>query len=191
MKRLYSKQEIARTLDKFMAGETSLDEERMLAAYFRTHKVEEAWRDYKEMFALFDSGAVDIGPASQSSRHAMRWLMAGIAAGVLLPVCFFLLVKEDGPKQSRPVVVQQMKPQPPVKEAKPLPVTAQKPVALKPKPRKQKPEVVEAAVEQPAAQTEEPAALPLIDIDMEAVRQQGEDLRVAMAIMNQELLEME
>lgn len=191
MKRLYSKQEIARTLDKFMAGETSLDEERMLAAYFRTHKVEEAWRDYKEMFALFDSGAVDIGPVSQSSRHAMRWLMAGIAASVLLPVCCFLFVKEEVPKQGRPVAVQQPKPQPPVKEAEPLPAKAEKPVALKPKPQTQKPKAVEAAVEQSAAQTEEPVALPLIDIDMEAVRQQGEDLRMAMAIMNQELLEME
>ena len=56
MNRIYDKQEIARMLDKFMAGETSLNEEQMLAEYFRTDEVGDEWQEYKEMFALFDSG---------------------------------------------------------------------------------------------------------------------------------------
>ena len=54
------KQEIAQLLSKFMAGETSVAEEEVLAQYFRTHEVDEEWAEYKEMFTLFDNGQVDI-----------------------------------------------------------------------------------------------------------------------------------
>ena len=50
MKRQYDKQEITRILEKFMTGETSLEEEKMLAQYFRTHAVGDEWQKYKEMF---------------------------------------------------------------------------------------------------------------------------------------------
>lgn len=60
MKHQYDKQEIAQLIDKFMAGTTSIAEEDVLAQYFRTHEVSEEWTVYKEMFALFDNGEVDI-----------------------------------------------------------------------------------------------------------------------------------
>lgn len=60
IKKLYDRKEIARILDRFMDGETSLDEEKMLAEYLRTHEVSEEWQEYKEMFSLFDKGEVDI-----------------------------------------------------------------------------------------------------------------------------------
>lgn len=60
MKHQYDKQEIAQLIDKFMAGITSIAEEDVLAQYFRTHEVSEEWTVYKEMFALFDAGEVDI-----------------------------------------------------------------------------------------------------------------------------------
>ena len=60
MKHQYDKQEIAQLIEKFMAGITSIAEEDMLAQYFRTHEVSEEWTVYKEMFALFDNGEVDI-----------------------------------------------------------------------------------------------------------------------------------
>ena len=47
MNRIYNKQEIAHMLDKFMAGETSLNEEQMLAEYFRTNEVGDEWQEYK------------------------------------------------------------------------------------------------------------------------------------------------
>ena len=107
MKRLNDKQEIAQLLSKFMAGETSVADEQMLAQYFRTHEVGEEWTEYKEMFALFDSGEVDIelvadpsdGINSANSDKlpkkpktvrekpkivVFRWLVGGIAASVLL-----------------------------------------------------------------------------------------------------------
>ena len=57
---MYDKKEIAQLIDKFMAGETSIAEENVLAQYFRIHEVSKEWATYKEMFALFDAGEVDI-----------------------------------------------------------------------------------------------------------------------------------
>ena len=60
MKHQYDIQQIAQLIEKFMAGTTSIAEEDVLAQYFRTHEVNEEWTVYKEMFALFDAGEVDI-----------------------------------------------------------------------------------------------------------------------------------
>ena len=132
MMRQYDKQKIARILDKFMAGETSLDEEQLLAEYFRTHEVGDKWQEYKEMFALFDSGAVDIEPEEETKRQAnvtdakvrklpkavsekpkiipIRWLMTGIAASVLLLIGFSLFTNDGEPKKQIPTVAQVSKP---------------------------------------------------------------------------------
>ena len=111
MKRQYDKQEIVQLLSKFMAGETSLAEEQVLAQYFRTHEVDEEWTEYKEMFALFDNGEVDIELETETSEHldhgdsgkirmlpktvrekpkiaALKWLAAVAAACVLLLLTF-------------------------------------------------------------------------------------------------------
>ena len=113
MKQQYNKQEIAQLLSKFMAGETSVAEEEVLAQYFRTHEVDEEWAEYKEMFTLFDNGQVDIETEDKTSEQpikadsekikmlpkavwekpkivALRWLMAGIAASIVLLVAFHL-----------------------------------------------------------------------------------------------------
>ena len=47
-------QDIQRLLDRFLDGASTLDEEKHLADYFRTHEVGEEWSAYKEMFAMFD-----------------------------------------------------------------------------------------------------------------------------------------
>ena len=130
--RQYDKQKIACILSKFMAGETSLDEEQLLAEYFRTHEVGDEWQEYKEMFALFDSGAVDIEPEEEAKHPTnftdakvrklpkavnekpkivpIRWIMTGIAASVLLLLGFSLLTNDGEPKQQSPMVAQISKP---------------------------------------------------------------------------------
>ena len=113
MKQQYDKQEIAQLLNKFMAGETSVAEEEVLAQYFRTHEVDDEWAEYKEMFALFDNGQVDIEPEAETNSQrpignsqkpksvplavkekpkivTLRWLMAGIAASIALLLVFYL-----------------------------------------------------------------------------------------------------
>lgn len=78
------KQQIAQLLSKFMAGQTSLAEEQLLAQYFHTHDVSEEWAEYKQMFALFDSGEVDIEVKAKPKLVALRWIVAAVAASVLL-----------------------------------------------------------------------------------------------------------
>ena len=113
MKQQYNKQEIAQLLSKFMAGETSVAEEKVLAQYFRTHEADDEWVEYKEMFALFDSGQVDIELEADTSDRlqsadcdklpdqprtvhekpkivALRWLAVGIAASIALLLVFYL-----------------------------------------------------------------------------------------------------
>ena len=84
MKKQCDKQEITQLLNKFMAGETSLAEEQVLAQYFRTHEVDEEWTEYKEMFALFDNGEVDIeGCFPRRSGRSPRLLLS--SGSLLLP----------------------------------------------------------------------------------------------------------
>ena len=113
MKQQYDKQKIAQLLSKFMAGATSTAEEEVLAQYFRTHEVDDEWVEYKEMFALFDNGEVDIELETETSDKqkkddgekirmlpktvrekpkiaVLKWLMAGIAASIILLVVFHL-----------------------------------------------------------------------------------------------------
>lgn len=127
MKRQYDKQEITRILGKFMTGETSLEEEQILAQYFRTHEVGDEWQEYKEMFALFDNGEVDIEPDDASNQSfdddngkimmlpktvnekpkiiPIWWLTAGIAASVLLLLALHYKNNNIKP-EVQPVVVQ-------------------------------------------------------------------------------------
>jgi len=115
MKKQYHKQEIADLLEKFMAGETSLEEEHVLAQYFRTHEVSDEWAEYKEMFALFDSGAVDVEPRStltgKPKTIPLRWLITGIAASILLLIGFSLLMKEGAAVEEQPVVAEVIEPE--------------------------------------------------------------------------------
>lgn len=101
MNRQYDKQDIAQLLSKFMAGTTSLDEEQVLAQYFRTSEVAEDWKEYKEMFALFDSGEVEAHPQpltkggeplSSGNEQKRLFLHWGVVRGGLLAVAASILL---------------------------------------------------------------------------------------------------
>ena len=97
----YSKKYIEGLLEKFMKGETSLDEEKALNEYFSgAADVPSLWRDYKAMFEYFDEG-MPVAPASamataseggifmksHRSRNIMlAACMAGVAVGIALAV---------------------------------------------------------------------------------------------------------
>ena len=84
MKKAYTKEYISHLLCRFMNGETTLDEERMLEEYFRTEKhIPEDWADYKEMFAYFESGMTDM---PISVRHRLLWPWAVAAAAIVIAI---------------------------------------------------------------------------------------------------------
>ena len=101
-------QHIARLLERFMDGLTTIEEEDMLARYFRSHDVPAEWVPYKQMFAYFDQGMPAGQPAVLSGRgHRVRHVavaLLGVAAAV---VAILLLVPRspsaDGPVQTAAV----------------------------------------------------------------------------------------
>ena len=85
MKR-YSQQQIKALLDKFMDGQTTVEEEAQLADYFRSADVPAEWEDYRAMFDYFDSGmesepvpAAETRP-SLTSQVGRRWWGISAAA---------------------------------------------------------------------------------------------------------------
>ena len=60
-----------------MQGETTLDEERELGDWLRTHEVDDTLRPYQQMFAAFDAGMPWAQPAPPRRRLAWwHWAAA-------------------------------------------------------------------------------------------------------------------
>lgn len=74
-------QEVERLLQRFMDGTSTLEEEVQLAEFFRTHEVAGEWATYKDMFALFDEGKVEVEEKKESMAW---WKYAGMAAAIIL-----------------------------------------------------------------------------------------------------------
>ena len=211
MMRQYDKQKIARILGKFMAGETSLDEEQLLAEYFRTHEVGNEWQEYKEMFALFDSGAIDIEqeakPTAKPKVLPFRWIMTGIAASILLLIGFSILIKDERPTEQQPVVTetieqntqQSTSSEPIIEEKKKAPKKPSEPAHKKHQPNKphkapQEPLLAQAepATEAPARNYSEETAFNssnpylIVTAQLQDLRSRGErlDREVAMMMHN-------
>lgn len=207
MNRIYDKQEIARMLDKFMAGETSLNEEQMLAEYFRTNEVGDEWQEYKEMFALFDSGKVDIEPdvevaqpvnisegkvktlpkdVNTKPKILIRWMMTGIAASILFIIGFYIFNNGGGSETQEVLVAQVSKPVDIEKEALPAsPIVEEQQtssVSQVPSPSKPK----KHARHQDAMPTaHEEASIETADAD---IAQEMADIIACMDIFEQQLL---
>lgn len=207
-------------LDRFMAGETSEQEERLLADYFcKRTDIPDEWAAYAVMFRGFRLTADDKHETSSkykpgatgghcevpSSRFQHRWWMAAAAVILLLlGLWWYMPEKESATETVAKTETPAPKPtvQPAVEETtQQVPVVAEVPKPAR-KVRAAKPhDTVEAepaevpvgeaeAVAEVVAEVNDPAA-DLINIDMAAVQQQGAELRTALAIMNQELFETE
>ncbi|MDY3912693.1 MAG: hypothetical protein SO000_05880 [Sodaliphilus sp.] len=112
-----SNADIQRLIDRFMSGQTSIDEEARLAAYFRTHDVPDEWADYKGLFAYFDAGMPADGVAVSGTaaeavhivpwwRRASRWAAAAaVIAAVVAAALRFVPAGSDsaGGRQSATV----------------------------------------------------------------------------------------
>ena len=84
----YSKEHIEQLLTRFMEGTSTLEEEDLLARYFKEEKhLPEAWKAYREMFAMFDAERDKVSTSSMPKRkRLLPWYWTVAAAITLLAV---------------------------------------------------------------------------------------------------------
>ena len=101
----YTQEQVEVMLSHFMEGTSSLEEEAMLADYFRTHDVKDEWREYKEMFAMFDAECVEVNDTPRTEEDSLAempkvvelkpkvvlWRSIGIAASIAVVVTICMM----------------------------------------------------------------------------------------------------
>lgn len=135
MEERYTKEYIARLLNRFMEGATTIEEERLLAEYFRkTGHVPEEWSDYRRMFDWFSEGM----PMKETAPRRRWWPWAAAAAVITAIIIAFSIPGKETPQvaqqtapsapsvpsvpsvpsaPSAPVIQTQIQPEPSVKES--------------------------------------------------------------------------
>ena len=91
----YTKEYIARLLDRYMDGTSTLDEEDILAQYFRGDNIPEEWACYKEMFKEIEAmkpkaDAAQPAAAEEPTRGRHRWMIWGVAAAAAVAGIIYL-----------------------------------------------------------------------------------------------------
>ncbi|MBQ6032735.1 MAG: hypothetical protein IJL29_06945 [Prevotella sp.] len=142
MEERYTKEYIARLLNRFMEGATTIEEERLLADYFRkTEHVTEEWSDYRRMFDWFSEGM----PMKKTAPRRRWWPWAAAAAVITAIIIAFSIPGKETPQvaqqtapsaPSAPVIKTQIQPEPSVEPTKKLAI--HKPKQKKTSPKKEK-----------------------------------------------------
>ena len=122
MEERYTKEYIARLLNRFMEGATTIEEERLLTDYFRkTEHVPEEWSDYRRMFDWFSEGM----PMKETAPRRRWWPWAAAAAVITAVIIAFCIPGKETPQvaqqaapsaPSAPVIQTQIQPEPSVEE---------------------------------------------------------------------------
>ena len=97
-------------LKRFMAGETSVEEETALTEYFRGATdddrpdsiPEEDWEAYREMFRMFEDGEAGRG----RDAHAPRGIRIYMAAAAVAAFIVLVLILNVGGKQGKPMIAE-------------------------------------------------------------------------------------
>ena len=87
----YTKDYIAKLLDKYMDGISTLKEEDILADYFLRGNVPEEWEDYRQLFSEIK--------AMKPKRLKRRWAFWGVAAAAVAGLLYIAVpTKQVGPQ---------------------------------------------------------------------------------------------
>ena len=172
MEERYTKEYIARLLNRFMEGATTIEEERLLADYFRkTEHVPEEWSDYRRMFDWFSEGM----PMKKTAPRRRWWPWAAAAAVITAIIIAFSIPGKETPQvaqqtapsaPSAPIIQNKIQPEPSVEPTK-------KPAKNKPQQKKNSPKKEKNAEEPQLAANLNPAVVQRLleeDALYEAVR---------------------
>ena len=88
-------------IKRFMAGQTSIEEEDRIAEYLRTHDVGEDLQPYKEMFAWFDQG-MPLGSQQEDEETSQRGDKSTRGQGRKTSPAFHTNCATCSPPQPRP-----------------------------------------------------------------------------------------
>ena len=91
----YTKDSIEKLLDKYMSGTSTLDEEDLLARYFRESNVPEEWKDYQLLFQ-----EIEAMKTNRPQKSSMLWWT--LAAAVVLGIIFVAVPK----RSAEPITAQ-------------------------------------------------------------------------------------
>ncbi len=83
----YTKDYIAKLLDKYMDGTSTLEEEDILANYFHSGNVPEEWEDYRQLFSEIE--------AMKPKRQKRRWAFWGVAAATVAGLLYMAVPSEQ------------------------------------------------------------------------------------------------
>lgn len=83
----YTKDYIAKLLDKYMDGTSTLEEEDILADYFLRGNVPEEWEDYRQLFREIK--------AMKPKRLKRRWAFWGVAAAAVAGLLYMAVPSEQ------------------------------------------------------------------------------------------------
>ena len=83
----YTKEYIAKLLDKYMDGTSTLEEEDILAHYFHSGNVPEEWEDYRQLFSEIE--------AMQPKRQKRRWAFWGVVAATVAGLLYMAVPSEQ------------------------------------------------------------------------------------------------
>lgn len=109
----YNETYIEQLLEKFMNGESSLEEEALLGDYFRGKDVPPRWEEYRQMFAFFDNGmkenfetpiseaAIPHARAVLPGKFQKVWPWLAAAACLMLVFCLAGIYKLSGSKDTQ------------------------------------------------------------------------------------------
>ena len=145
MKR-YTKEYIKKLLDKFMDGTSTLEEEDILAQYFRHQEMPREWEEYRLLFQEIDAmkpvqaKIVEINPENRRK----RWMGWGVAAAVVAGILYFAVpskqIEPTAPLTAKvDTVTTVVQPEIPISETKTDTVSPQKPPVESPKRSRRKP----------------------------------------------------
>ena len=90
----HKEREIEELIDKFMAGETSTDEEARLSKFFRENEVKDEWKAYKEMFRMFDCGMTEVAEPDRKRGKARTFILWATTAAAACIAIVLLLPKD-------------------------------------------------------------------------------------------------
>ena len=97
----YTKAYIVQLLDKYMAGTSTLEEEDILARYFRGKDIPQEWEDYRQLFQEIET----MKPSTKPRHKWIGWSVAAAVVGIVILFATTQRLHREEP-QTKPLIAK-------------------------------------------------------------------------------------